>query len=76
MLSAQVPLVLRDDLHRLAQAHDRSMSAEIRTALDVYLHLAGGAGGPSSFLPPIPGGRHVPVSPRRDVAAPGDKDAA
>jgi plasmid stability protein len=37
VMSAQVPTGLRDGLMRLATEHDRSMSAEVRSALRDYL---------------------------------------
>ena len=61
ILSAQVPTHLRNDLHRLARDHDRSMSAEIRAALRLHLHLAGEQGGVSSSqLPAVPVERSGP----------------
>ena len=38
MLSAQMPVRLREELERLAREHDRSVSAELREA--VRQHLA------------------------------------
>jgi hypothetical protein len=45
ILSAQIPRTLRDELYRLAQEQDRSMSAEVRSALRLHLRLAEDAGG-------------------------------
>lgn len=40
VISAQVPTPLRDELARLAGEHDRSLSAEMRRAIELHLHLA------------------------------------
>jgi hypothetical protein len=37
MLTAQAPIELRDALYRLARRRDRSMSAEIRLAVQGHL---------------------------------------
>ena len=40
-ISAMLPTELREGLHRLAQAHDRTASAELRIALRAHLQRAG-----------------------------------
>jgi hypothetical protein len=40
LLSARAPIALRDALFRLARERDRSMSAEIRIAVQEYLRSA------------------------------------
>ncbi len=56
IISAPVATAQRDHLARLAAANERSLSGEVRRALDSYLRLAGpyeDAGGlSSSSLPP------------------------
>ena len=49
LISAQVPVALRDELHRFAEQNDRSMSSVIRRALHDHLQ---GAGGPRQATPP------------------------
>jgi hypothetical protein len=39
-ISAFVPRQLRVDLAQLARRHDRSLSAELRRALDLYVRAA------------------------------------
>ena len=39
IVSAQMPLELRDKLAQLAAAHDRSLSAELRRATTLYLRV-------------------------------------
>jgi hypothetical protein len=63
MLSAQVPLRLREELARLARRHDRSISAEVREAVRLHLHV-NDAGGPSSLVPPVESlERRAPADP-------------
>jgi hypothetical protein len=50
MLSAQVPLALREELERLARRHDRSLSAELRTILRLHLRMNESAASSSSPL--------------------------
>jgi plasmid stability protein len=50
MLSAQIPRSLHDDLRRLAETHDRSISAETRAALRLHLRIANDVDGLSSSL--------------------------
>jgi len=39
VISAAVPAVVRDQLAKLAAAHDRSLSAELRRAASLYLRV-------------------------------------
>lgn len=41
-VTAQMPRRLRDDLRRLAGEHDRSVSAEVRSAIRLHLRTADG----------------------------------
>jgi plasmid stability protein len=50
MVSAAIPVDLRDELEQSARRHDRSLSGELREALRAYLQashssIAHGAGG-------------------------------
>jgi hypothetical protein len=53
MLSAQVPTQLRDELSRLARRHDRSVSAELRSAIRLHLIVAQDTGGLSPLARPV-----------------------
>ena len=47
LLSAQIPVELRQELRRLAKRHERSVSAEVRAALRPHLRLELGVFGTS-----------------------------
>jgi plasmid stability protein len=68
ILSAQVPAELHDGLRRLAREHDRSISAEVRSAVRSHLQAAEDAGGPSPS-PEYPAERRVPVDPAVEARA-------
>jgi hypothetical protein len=59
-ISALVPTRLREELSRSARLHDRSLSAEIRTALRQHLRVEA-PGVPSSFRPESPASTAGPV---------------
>jgi hypothetical protein len=72
ILSAQVPTAQRDRLAHLAATHDRSLSGEVRRALDTYLRLIDPGAlpllGPDGVEGAAPGGGAVPSSARGEDA--------
>ena len=66
IISAKMPVALRDELVRLAGRHDRSMSAEVRAAVREYISRADegfSAGAPAAMAStsPSPGRSAVPA---------------
>jgi hypothetical protein len=75
IISAQVPVPLRDELARLARHHDLSLSDEIRRA--VRLHLRVEAPGVSPSLRPVPAVRDgTSQAGQSSPSLPAGKDAA
>ena len=62
VLSAQVPTMLRDELRLLARERDRSVSAEVRSALRLHLRTVRESGG----LGDLPSTRPVPSAGEAD----------
>jgi hypothetical protein len=80
VISAQVPTPLRDELASLAGVHGRSLSGEMRRAIELHLHLStlSDVGGelpsltaPSSVAPPITPGQST-VRPHRGPPDPNE----
>jgi plasmid stability protein len=61
-ISTRMPTELRDELRRLATEHDRSVSAELRTAVRAHLERSTDAGGPLNRQA-NPDGRRGPAAP-------------
>jgi hypothetical protein len=71
VLSVQVATAQRDRLARLAAAHERSLSGEMRRALDTYIRLNQAA--PSQ----VPAARDETSEPRQSSSSPaGSGEAA
>jgi hypothetical protein len=65
ILSAQVAVPQRDQLARLAAAHERSLSGKLRRAVDVYLRLTD---------PPLPSSAGTDASRADAASAAGVED--
>jgi hypothetical protein len=54
IVSAEMPVQLRDELKHLAAAHDGSLSAELRRAARLWVNVnnSGGVSPPSPAVPP------------------------
>ena len=68
MISMQMPVELRDELRRLAGEHDRSVSAEVRSAVRAHLTRSRSPVHAMTVGEGRGGAAAVPVAARREDA--------
>ena len=72
ILSAQVAVSQRDQLARLAAAHSRSLSGELRRAVDVYIRIQDPGALPPLDRPVDVQRRGLPAGPAAPPLGSGD----